>query len=62
VSFAVNFGVGFLATQLGAHPEARPMTLSIGIGLLGEALVIGLRARSTGLPYAPPTESVLSRR
>ncbi|WP_410662887.1 DUF1453 domain-containing protein [Amycolatopsis sp. lyj-84] len=62
LSMAVNFGIGFLAATSGAHPDARPITLSIGVSLLGEALVIGMRAKTTGLPYAPPSESVLSRR
>ncbi|UUV30467.1 DUF1453 domain-containing protein [Amycolatopsis roodepoortensis] len=62
LSMLVNFGVGFLATMAGAHPDARPVTLSIGVSLLGEALVLGMRAKTTGLPYAPPSESVLSRR
>ncbi|WP_340687441.1 DUF1453 domain-containing protein [Amycolatopsis coloradensis] len=62
LSLVVNFGVGFLATMAGAHPDARPVTLSIGVSLLGEALVLGKRAKTTGLPYAPPSESVLSRR
>ncbi|AUI60677.1 DUF1453 domain-containing protein [Amycolatopsis sp. BJA-103] len=62
LSMAVNFGIGFLAAMSGAHPDARPITLSIGVSLLGEALVIGMRAKTTGLPYAPPSESVLSRR
>ncbi|WP_410598052.1 hypothetical protein [Amycolatopsis sp. lyj-23] len=38
----------------GAPGEARPMTLSIGVSLLGEALVVARRAKATGLPYAPP--------
>ncbi|WP_410605545.1 DUF1453 domain-containing protein [Amycolatopsis sp. lyj-90] len=62
LSMAVNFGIGFLAAMSGAHPDARPITLSIGVSLLGEALVIGMRAKTTGLPYAPPSDSVLSRR
>ncbi|MGY6651086.1 DUF1453 domain-containing protein [Amycolatopsis sp. TRM77291] len=62
LSLVVNFGIGFLATMAGAHPDARPVTLSIGVSLLGEALVLGRRAKTTGLPYAPPSESLLSRR
>ncbi|KZB80438.1 hypothetical protein [Amycolatopsis regifaucium] len=62
LSMVVNFGIGFLATTAGAHPDARPVTLSIGVSLLGEALVISRRAKTTGLPYAPPSDSVLSRR
>ncbi|MEU3628546.1 DUF1453 domain-containing protein [Amycolatopsis coloradensis] len=62
LSLLVNFGIGFLATMAGAHPDARPVTLSIGVSLLGEALVLGMRAKTTGLPYAPSSESALSRR
>ncbi|WP_181777048.1 DUF1453 domain-containing protein [Amycolatopsis pittospori] len=62
LSMVVNFGIGFLATLAGAHPDARPVTLSIGVSLLGEALVMGMRAKTTGLPYAPSSDSVLSRR
>jgi hypothetical protein len=62
LSLLVNFGMGYLAVASGAHPDARPVTLSIGVSLLGEVLVIGMRAKTTGLPYAPPSESVLSRR
>ncbi|MFI5592876.1 DUF1453 domain-containing protein [Amycolatopsis sp. NPDC051758] len=54
VSMAVNFGFGVLATSAGMHEEARPMTLSIGVSLLGETLVVARRAKGTGLPYAPP--------
>lgn len=53
VTFAISFGVGALAVATGMHAEARPMTLSIGVGLLGEALVILLRARTAGVPFAP---------
>jgi hypothetical protein len=52
VSLVVNGGVGFLATHAGMHADARPMTLSIGIGLLGEAAAVGLRAMATGLPFS----------
>ncbi|RKT56697.1 DUF1453 family protein [Saccharothrix australiensis] len=51
-SFAVNAGLGFAAAAGGMHAEARPMTLSIGVGLLGELVPIGLRALRSGVPFA----------
>lgn len=54
-SAAVNAGLGALTTS----EELRPMTLSIGVSLLGEALALGLRARTTGAPFAPEGESSL---
>lgn len=57
-SVAVNFGLGVLATSAGMHEEARPMTLSIGVSLLGEALVVARQAKATGLPYARPKARV----
>jgi hypothetical protein len=53
VSLVVNGGLGLLATHAGMHAEARPVTLSIGVGLLGEAAAVGLRAMSTGVPFSP---------
>lgn len=53
ISFVVNGALGFLATRAGMHEEVRPMTLSIGVSLLGEAAAVGLRALSTGLPFSP---------
>ncbi|WP_433431516.1 hypothetical protein [Nonomuraea sp. CA-141351] len=53
VTFAISFGVGALAVAAGMHAEARSIALSIGVGLLGEALVILLRARTSGAPFAP---------
>ncbi|MGB3442516.1 MAG: DUF1453 domain-containing protein [Actinophytocola sp.] len=52
VSLVVNGGLGFLATHEGVHADARPMTLSIGVGLLGEAAAVGLRAMATGVPFS----------
>ncbi|WP_202638494.1 hypothetical protein [Bailinhaonella thermotolerans] len=57
VSAAANFGVGALATASGTPEQARPLTLSIGVSLLGEAIVLGLRALATGVPFAPETRS-----
>jgi hypothetical protein len=53
VTFAVSVGVGVLAVATGMHPEARSMPLSIGVGLLGEALVVLFRSRAAGVPLAP---------
>lgn len=52
ISFVVNGGLGFVATHAGMHEAVRPMTLSIGVSLLGEAVAVGLRALSTGLPFS----------
>jgi hypothetical protein len=53
VTFAAGLGVGRLAAMAGMHEEARSMPLSIGVGLVGEALVVLFRARSAGVPFAP---------
>ncbi len=53
VSLGVNGGLGFLATHSGVHADVRPMALSIGVGLLGEAVAVGLRALATGVPFSP---------
>jgi len=52
VSLVVNGGLGVLATHAGMHADVRPVTLSIGIGLLGEAVAVGLRALVTGVPFS----------
>ncbi|AFU06209.1 hypothetical protein [Nocardia brasiliensis] len=58
VSTVAGFGVSALGSVMGMHPEARPITLSIGVGMLGEMLTLGLRALATGVPFAPakPTD------
>ncbi|KUJ66095.1 hypothetical protein ACZ90_40290 [Streptomyces albus subsp. albus] len=43
-TLAVSAGFGLLAAALGMHQQARPVQLSIGVGFLGEALVVGHRA------------------
>jgi len=53
VSLVVNAGLGFLATHAGMHEDARPIMLSIGIGLLGESAAVGLRGLATGVPFSP---------
>ncbi|MBF6546804.1 hypothetical protein [Nocardia brasiliensis] len=53
VSTVAGFGVSALGSVMGMHPEARPITLSIGVGMLGEMLTLGLRALASGVPFAP---------
>ncbi|MFE6866741.1 DUF1453 domain-containing protein [Kitasatospora sp. NPDC057692] len=50
---------GLLAGRLGMHEAARPVNLSIGVGFLGEALVIGGRGLRGGTPFAPERPSPL---
>lgn len=52
-SLLVSGGYALLAMAGGMHHDARPVTLSIGIGMLGEMAVLGLRALSTGQPFSP---------
>lgn len=52
LSLAAGFGVGLLGARFGLPAEARPIPLSIGVGLLGEAVVVGVRGRAAGVPYA----------
>ncbi|MCQ4043071.1 DUF1453 domain-containing protein [Streptantibioticus rubrisoli] len=54
-SLAASAGFGLFATAMGMHEGARPVQLSIGVGFLGEALVVGRRALATGIPFAPET-------
>jgi hypothetical protein len=51
LSLVVNLAVGYTA---GLYTDARPITLSIGVGLLGEALPVGLRALRVGALSATP--------
>lgn len=53
VSSASSFGLGLLGVALGAHEEARPVVLSVGISLIGEAAVVGFRAKALGVRFAP---------
>ncbi|MEV7184284.1 DUF1453 domain-containing protein [Kitasatospora sp. NPDC093102] len=53
LSLGVMAGFAALAAHFGLAPEARPVQLSIGVGFLGEALVVGFRAVSSGTPFAP---------
>ncbi|MCS7478144.1 DUF1453 domain-containing protein [Umezawaea endophytica] len=51
LSLAVNLAVGYTASM---YTDARPITLSIGVGLLGEAVPVGLRALRAGALSATP--------
>lgn len=52
-SLAVSGGFSLLAKTAGMHAEARPILLSIGIGMLGEIAITGLRAVASGRSFAP---------
>jgi hypothetical protein len=52
VSLVVNVGLGVVATHMSVQADARPMTLSIGVSLLGEAVAVALRAMATGVPFS----------
>ncbi|SHF92807.1 Protein of unknown function [Streptoalloteichus hindustanus] len=54
-TLVVMAGFGFLSVAMGMHEGARPVQLSIGVGFLGESLVLALRGRATGVPFAPET-------
>ena len=63
-SMVAGFAISALGTTMGMHHDARPTTLSIGISMVGEMLTLGLRALSTGVPFAPdktPSGSLLDR-
>ncbi|WP_030058387.1 MULTISPECIES: hypothetical protein [Streptomyces] len=53
LSLAVMAGFSLLAEHFGLARDARPVQLSIGVGFLGEALVVGFRALASGVPFAP---------
>jgi hypothetical protein len=50
LSAGANFGIGHLG---GLSAEVRPMTLSIGVSLLGEAVALGIRGFTAQVPFAP---------
>ncbi|MFJ9692078.1 DUF1453 domain-containing protein [Kitasatospora sp. NPDC101183] len=53
LSLAVMAGFSLLAARCGLAADARPVQLSIGVGFLGEALVVGCRGLASGTPFAP---------
>ncbi|MFI6156749.1 DUF1453 domain-containing protein [Kitasatospora sp. NPDC051170] len=57
LSLAVMAGFSLLASHNGLAAEARPVQLSIGVGFLGEALVVGYRGLVSGTPFAPERRS-----
>ncbi|MFD8708729.1 DUF1453 domain-containing protein [Kitasatospora sp. NPDC059648] len=61
VAFVASALYGLLAKKMGMHEDARPMNLSIGIGFLGEALVIGYRGLRSGGTFAPEKPSLLDK-
>ncbi|MEO6088152.1 MAG: DUF1453 domain-containing protein [Umezawaea sp.] len=50
LSLAVNLAIGYTASL---YTDARPITLSIGVGLLGEAVPVALRLSRSALGVAP---------
>ncbi|MBD0676969.1 DUF1453 domain-containing protein [Streptomyces sp. CBMA156] len=60
-AFVASALYGLLAKKMGMHEDARPMNLSIGIGFLGEALVIGYRGLLKGGNFAPEKPSLLDK-
>lgn len=48
VSLLASAGLGMLAVRFGMHESARPLTLSIGLGLAGEGAITLLRAARRG--------------
>lgn len=55
-SLVLMAGFGYAAARSGMHASARPTQLNIGVGFLGEALVVAVRGRATGVPFAPERE------
>lgn len=52
ISLAAGAGLHFGAQFIGAEEAVRPMTLSIGLSLLGEAITCGWRGLNTGIPFS----------
>ena len=53
VSLAGSGGYALITALAGLDPHARPVPLSIGIGLLGEMAIVGARALASGHRFAP---------
>ncbi|WP_229847956.1 DUF1453 domain-containing protein [Kitasatospora griseola] len=53
LSLGLMVAFSFLAEHAGLPADARPTQLSIGVGFLGEALVVGWRGLASGVPFAP---------
>ncbi|WP_414505081.1 DUF1453 domain-containing protein [Streptomyces sp. NEAU-L66] len=52
-TLALTAGFSVLAVKMGMHEHARPVQLSIGVSFLGESLMVGRRAMTSGIPFAP---------
>ncbi|MBB5122330.1 hypothetical protein AF335_26400 [Streptomyces eurocidicus] len=52
-SLVLMAGFGYVAARSGMHASARPTQLNIGVGFLGEALVVAVRGLASGIPFAP---------
>lgn len=52
LSLAAGLGLHFGAHAIGAEEAVRPMTLSIGLSLLGEAITCGWRGLRSGIPFS----------
>ena len=51
-SLLAGLGLHFGAQLIGAEEAVRPMTLSIGLSLLGEAITCGGRGLRSGIPFS----------
>lgn len=51
-SLLAGLGLHFGAQFIGAEEAVRPMTLSIGLSLLGEAITCGWRGLQSGIPFS----------
>ncbi|MFD8480632.1 hypothetical protein [Kitasatospora sp. NPDC059673] len=56
-SLGVMAAFSLLAEHAGLPADARPVQLSIGVGFLGEAVAVGLRGLTSGIPFAPEHRS-----
>ncbi|WP_415646431.1 hypothetical protein, partial [Stackebrandtia soli] len=63
LTLAVSGGFSLLASWGGMTEAARPIALSIGIGMVGEAIALVVRAYSDGRPYSlDGADSTIARR
>ena len=56
LSFAVSLLIAYLSNMAGVQEEAHSTMLSIGVGFLGEAAIVGYKAFKLGVPFAPPKD------
>jgi hypothetical protein len=57
VAIAVRLGISALAHTSGVVLPAGELMIALGLGLLGEGLVVAPRAYRTGVPFAPRSGS-----